>query len=68
VNAPTNGAAAFVTVARHYGARWLMVDRSFSYADFDALLREPSIVEQLRPERVVPGARCNVYRLHTPAK
>jgi len=67
VNAPTNGAAAFLTVARHYGARWMMVDRSFSYADFDALLHEPSIVDALRPERVVPGPRCDVYRLHTPS-
>lgn len=61
---PTNGVVATQTVARHYGARWLVTGLPSIYAA-DAGAAVESLIRQaspLRPVVVHRGPACDVYR------
>lgn len=65
VAAPSNGAKALVTVAKHYDVRWAVTELpTFGGAKVEEELRAlTSSGGQLRPTRVFDGATCDVYRL-----
>jgi 4-amino-4-deoxy-L-arabinose transferase-like glycosyltransferase len=64
VNAPTNGAEALLTVARHYGVRWLFTGVPVIGAqDLDASVHDVRVAEGLHPVLEFHGATCDVYRV-----
>jgi hypothetical protein len=65
ISLPTNGIAAVETVARHYGARWIVTGMPSIYAA-DARGVVASLIRArspLRPVIAFRGGTCDVYRL-----
>jgi hypothetical protein len=64
VQAPTNGVLALLEVTRKYRADWAVSGApAIGSLDLKAVLENPDVMAELRPELVFDGAACDVYRL-----
>lgn len=64
VQAPTNGVLPLIQVAQRYRVDWAVSGSpAIGSLDLAAVLKNPDVVSELRPELAFDGATCDVYRL-----